>query len=413
MSIAKRLERFAHDEQRILLDVNNTVMPGNPGVGGGAHVHQQCHRQLAASGAHVHIQPVLDDDTRARVGRGIDVCGNVQFGAVRLTSDPDTERAQPLEPRADPPHEPAMARQRGLGPAWVAKRGCGFAHNRARPAVRTGAEIPLGIRDAGSCWRGRLVPRSSRRLLAGAQDLLCQAGRPDDTRLGQFRERVPQRFRVRLVGSIGRALEAERVLDALLRLVGANDPRPCPLVVFVFRRFPNARPPPHLGDAAALEELATRFFFVGRAGAGRRPGRGVGTAPVPSGRDPAIGARRPILVWLRGRPAERVRGGRAPGHAGKWLQRIVREQIAHSGLHRVGTRVPWPGADPTCERLPPRRAERWTQAPRFARDPVVHGDGIGDQKTIANFGILDSQHDRRAAPGEAHPLLHGEQEVGL
>ena len=68
---------------------------------------------------------------------------------------------------------------------------------------------------------------------------------------GSSDERVAQGFGIRFVGAIGGPLETERILDALLRLVGANHPRAGSAVVFVLGRLTNPRTPPHFGDAAA------------------------------------------------------------------------------------------------------------------------------------------------------------------
>ena len=74
-----------------------------------------------------------------------------------------------------------------------------------------------------------------------------------------------------MVVAIGGALQAKWVLDALLRLVGADYPGAGTGVVFVLSCFADPGPPAHVGDAA-LPLLGRRLIGVRITGGNERLG---------------------------------------------------------------------------------------------------------------------------------------------
>ena len=106
----------------------------------------------------------------------------------------------------------------------------------------------------------------ARRVVASPQHFPGLFRRPHDSRFGQFGQRIRQPFRIGTFVVIGRALETEWVLDALLWFVGANHPRSGPLIVFIVRRLARTGPPGHLRDARAARCARTvlRLTLPGR-----------------------------------------------------------------------------------------------------------------------------------------------------
>ena len=82
--IAERGKRFAHDEQGVLLDVDDPLMSGNPAVRRRAHVNQQPDTQFAASWADVHVQAIVGSNTGTCIGRGGNVLSDVEFSPFGL-----------------------------------------------------------------------------------------------------------------------------------------------------------------------------------------------------------------------------------------------------------------------------------------------------------------------------------------
>ena len=147
-----------------------------------------------------------------------------------------------------------MARQRRLHPEGVACRGCASPRTTA-PGRRCTprAEIPFRVCNADTCRRSGGVACGGAQVIARTENLLGRAWRPDDTRLGQFRKRVAQPFRVCFVGLVGGALETEGDLDALLRFVGADDRHARSPIVSILLRLPHPRAAPHFGDSLARD----------------------------------------------------------------------------------------------------------------------------------------------------------------
>ena len=93
----------------------------------------------------------------------------------------------------------------------------------------------------------------SPRRLSAAEHFTRLLARADDTRFRQIRQGIRQVLRIGSVVAVGRALKAQRIFNALLRLVGTDDPGSGVAVVLVTvglacARCPAASPP----HAAAL-----------------------------------------------------------------------------------------------------------------------------------------------------------------
>ena len=133
MAIAERGERFAHDEQRIFLDVDDALLPRDPAVSRGAHVHEQRHGQFAGVRAARRLAGDPPPERRRAPRRErVDVFVNVEFGsrradgrfgrlgadaAARTVSAPDGRArhgapAQPLPRRGSPASAGALFRAR-------------------------------------------------------------------------------------------------------------------------------------------------------------------------------------------------------------------------------------------------------------------------------------------------------------
>ena len=100
-------------------------------------------------------------------------------------------------------------------------------------------------------------------LLAAPQDLSCLLRRTDHPRFGEFRQRIRQAVGVRLFVAIGRALKAEWILDALLRVIRTDDPGSSAGIIFVTRGFARFRSSAHLSyPRRSGRGRSTRFVSI-------------------------------------------------------------------------------------------------------------------------------------------------------
>ena len=98
--------------------------------------------------------------------------------------------------------------------------------------------------------RNSRVPGGARprQVIAAAQYFSNRSRCRDDACFGKLGQRVRQPLRIGVFIVIGGALKTEGILQALLRVVRTNHPRPGTIVVLVFGRLARAGPAAHFGD---------------------------------------------------------------------------------------------------------------------------------------------------------------------
>ena len=240
-----------------------------------------------------------------------------------------------------------MTRQRGGDPRGVAERSGRLSHDRTRLAVGIQSVVPLGIRRGRDAGGSRCVgPPARSNLLAAPQHLARLSGRAHHARLRQLRERIRQPFRIGVIVAIGRSLQTARILDALLRLVGANHPGARLSSSSSSGASRGARTAPHLGHARSAGPGAAPHRP--RFSAGRRALIGCEAASTwPQYHTGATGRyRRPARsrADLRPGPGERVLGRGVAARAERRRQGIGGEKArtcsfdVASGVGRVRPR---------------------------------------------------------------------------
>ncbi len=193
MAVAERPQRLEQEHERFLLHVDDAQARGDPGVGGGARVHQHRDGQITAPGSGRHVEPVVRGRARPAVREGFHARGHIDVVALDLTPEQLPPRAQPVEPAAHATHPRGVAREHALDPRRLALGGQHRPHGGPRVTVRAAAVVPLRVLDTTRARADGDGVREGRgeRLLA-REDLPRGPGGADDPSLGQLRERIAQ-----------------------------------------------------------------------------------------------------------------------------------------------------------------------------------------------------------------------------
>ena len=282
-----------------------------------------------------------------------------------------------------------------------------------RPA---GTEIPLGVGDTGPYPRGSRGSRPWSALVAGPQDLPRLARRSHDARLGSSASESPSASGSASSARSRGPLETERILDALLRFVGTDDPRPGPLIVLVLARLARPRTAAHLRDAAASASAGDASSCCHQTSPPHHPWcGGERAAPVRDGRNAAVGrATGSSGLGRCTRPVERLaEPWRTSARAAIRLLRVLRQKIART---RVSNRML--GASRAAAPLP-AVAQRGSRAARSAgtspgaspHDPVSTAAASASRNRSRTSRSSIASAMRRAATHQPHRLFDAEQEV--
>ena len=170
MSITKRGERLARDEERFPLDVDHATHAGNPRIGGGADVHEQEDRRVAPQSPIGQVEPFVGRACGSHVGCGRDPGVDIDVGTVVLASDDLAPGTESLEVTPHLPHQRRTLGEHSIRPRWIGASTIHLAHDRAIQVVTRNAVVPLRVDDRESL---RLAARTFR-WCAGDRFLTCE-----------------------------------------------------------------------------------------------------------------------------------------------------------------------------------------------------------------------------------------------
>ena len=111
--------------------------------------------------------------------------------------------------------------------------------------IARGVAVPLWIHDPCGSTHAAARPGATNRVVTH-QHLVHHVRRAYQPRLGQLRKSIGELAGVRLLVTVGRALQPRRILSLFLCVVGAHDPRARLGVVFVRRWLAHLGPPREL-----------------------------------------------------------------------------------------------------------------------------------------------------------------------
>src|SRR5690606_18140227 len=185
---------------------------------------------------------------------------------------------EPFEATTDRADQAGAALEHVADPARIARGRVAQVDDGARARIAADSPVPLGVDEsAPPLGPGQDVGARLGRVVA-VQDLPRGARHHYEPGLGQLGPRLGEVGRIRVVVPVQRALEPERVLGLLLRIVDRDHPDPRPRIVLALHRLPDPGAALEPGDAIARRLRAWRLPV--RAGDRPRGRRREHLAPV-------------------------------------------------------------------------------------------------------------------------------------